>query len=477
MAHILLVDDEKVARSLYSDFLAGAGHEVTAVGSAQEAKEALLKTRFALMVTDLILPQSDGLALLQHVKSTQPDVEVLLVTALDKVEPAVRAIKSGAADYLVKPVQPEVLAHAVNRALTQHWLLRENEALRRHVALLEAGQRIGTTLDREQLQEATGAAFQSMCLADAVVVFTRENGQLELASALGFAELAREAIELATVVPVRDCVTEIESTGQEIRVEGLPFETAYLVPVTEGETLYGAVLLFFKDDISDVGVAAAPFLARHLGMALKNLGKFAAVEDLVYLDDLTHLFNSRYLDLVLDKEFKNATSADKPFSLLFLDLDYFKSINDTHGHLVGSKLLVEVARVLKNCVRDNDIVCRWGGDEYVILLRGTDSGGALKVGERIRRSIEAHRFLAREGFSLNISTCIGVASYPEHAQDKLTLIDFADRAMYRGKKGTRNIIYMAAKNLEATPASRHLRSASPLPSPVESGEGPGEEPK
>jgi len=458
MANILLVDDEKVARSLYSDFLAGAGHEVTAVGSAQEAKDALAQSKFALLVTDLILPQSDGMALLQHVKSTQPDVEVLVITALDKVEPAVRAIKSGAADYLVKPIQPEVLAHAVTRALTQHSLLKENEQLRQHVALLEAGQRIATTLDREQLQQATTAAFMSMCMADAVAVFTRENQQLEFTAHLGFGELTREAVEKATLNAVRECVTEIEAGGQEIRIEGLEFETAFLVPVSESDSLYGAVLLFFKHDISDVGVAGAPFLARHLGLALKNLGKFAAVEDLVYLDDLTHLFNSRYLELVLDKEFKSAPSTEKPFSLLFLDLDYFKSINDSHGHLVGSKLLVEVARVLKNCVRDNDIVCRWGGDEYVILLRGTDSGGALKVAERIRRSIESHRFLAREGFSLNISTCIGIASYPEHAQEKAQLVDLADRAMYRGKKGTRNIIYMAAKNLEATPASRHVKN-------------------
>lgn len=463
MAQILLVDDEKVARSLYSDFLAGAGHEVTAVGSVAEAKEAMAKTRFAMLVTDLILPQSDGIALLQYVRSTQPDVEVLVITALDKVEPAVRAIKSGAADYLVKPVQPEVLAHAVNRALTQHTLLRENEALRTHVALLEAGQRIATTLDREQLFEATAAAFQSMCVADAVIVFTKESGgKLELRSFQGFEQLPREPVEKQTLEVVREAVAKIEPSGQEIAIEELGFDTAFLVPVYEGDSLHGAVLLFFREDISDAGVSGAPFLARHLGLALKNLGKFAAVEDLVYLDDLTHLFNSRYLQLVLDKEFKAlATNDHKPFALAFLDLDYFKSVNDTHGHLVGSKLLVEVARVLKNCVRDNDIVCRWGGDEYVLLLRGTDSGGALKVAERIRRSIESHRFLAREGFSLSISTCIGVASYPEHAQDQETLLDLADRAMYRGKKGTRNIIYMAAKNLEATPASRH--QSGPLP--------------
>jgi diguanylate cyclase (GGDEF)-like protein len=475
MARILLVDDEKVARSLYSDYLAGAGHEVTAVGSSKDAREALEKERFDLMVTDLILPHSDGMALLQFVKASQPDIEVVVITALDKVEPAVRAIKSGASDYLVKPVTPEVLSHAVNRALAHHSLLTENVALRQHVALLEAGQRIATTLDREHLSEATTSAFQHLCLADAVAVFTRNEDSLELTAFNGFGEVERAAIERLTLAPVRQTVNDIDRIGQEIsiptndgaeRTVELPvFETTFLVPVYEGESLLGAVLLFYRKDISEQGVSGAPFLARHLALALRNLDKFAAVEDLVYLDDLTHLFNSRYLQLVLEKEFKSATKNEKPFALLFLDLDYFKSINDTHGHLVGSKLLVEVARVLKGCVRDNDVVCRWGGDEYVILLRGTDSGGALKVAERIRRSIESHRFLAREGFSLNISTCIGIASYPEHAQDQETLVDFADRAMYRGKKGTRNIIYMAAKNLEATPASRHQEppagSASP----------------
>ncbi|MFL5322184.1 MAG: GGDEF domain-containing protein, partial [Myxococcaceae bacterium] len=125
------------------------------------------------------------------------------------------------------------------------------------------------------------------------------------------------------------------------------------------------------------------------------------------------------------------------------------------GHLVGSKLLVEVAKILKGCVRDNDVVCRYGGDEYVVLLRGTDSGGALKVAERIRRTMETHHFLAREGYALTVTTCIGVASFPEHATEQGTLLDYADRAMYRGKKSTRNVIYMAAKGLEATPAARH----------------------
>lgn len=461
MAHILLVDDEKVARALYGDFLTGAGHEVLAVSSSAEAREALAKEPFDLLVTDLILPQSDGMELLQHVKTTWPGIEVLVITALDKVEPAVRAIKAGATDYLVKPIAPEVLAHAVTRALAQRSLLKENEALRQHVAMLEAGQRLALTLDKATLVESAGAAFTSTCGADAVAIFVADAGTLALEGVSGVAADEREAFAAQVLEPVRAAAGELDAAGQELHLPGTGFETAFAVPIQDGDAVLGAALLLFRGDIPESGVAACPYLARHLALALHNVGRFAEVEDLVYLDDLTHLFNSRYLELVLDKEFKNATKNDKPFALLFLDLDYFKSVNDTHGHVVGSKLLVEVSRVLKNCVRDNDIVCRWGGDEYVALLRGTDSGGALKVAERVRRAIESHRFLAREGFGLNITTCIGIASYPEHAQDKDTLLDFADRAMYRGKKGTRNIIYMAAKNLEATPAARH--QSGPLP--------------
>jgi two-component system, cell cycle response regulator len=87
-----------------------------------------------------------------------------------------------------------------------------------------------------------------------------------------------------------------------------------------------------------------------------------------------------------------------------------------------------------------------------VLLRETDSGGALKVGERIRRTIETHQCLAREGYALSITTCIGVASFPEHAGEKATLLDFADRAMYRGKKSTRNVVYIASKDLPPIPA-------------------------
>ncbi len=450
MPRILLVDDEKVARAVYGDCLIAAGHQVTAVGSIAEAKQALSEQTFDAVVTDLLLPGGDGMEVLQFAKERAAGLEVIVITALDKVAPAVRAIKSGAAEYLVKPVAPETLQHAIHRALTTKQLLRENESLRAHVALLEAGQRISTTLDRERMIASATTAFGQQARASGMVLLARgSDAEPRLIGSGGIApEIQTQVLaQLEGLPPEAPWPTTLPAPQGHA--------AARLLAATEGEVTFGWVLLLFAHAPTEADLSAAGYLSSHLALAWRNLDRFAEVEDLAYLDDLTRLFNMRYLHHVLEQDIDSARASGTAFSLLFLDLDYFKTINDTHGHLVGSRLLVEVGRVLKGCVRDNDVVCRYGGDEYVVLLRNTDSGGALKVSERIRRTMESHKFLAREGYALSVSTCIGVASFPEHAQDKAALLDLADRAMYRGKKSTRNVVYMAARDLEATPASRH----------------------
>jgi diguanylate cyclase (GGDEF)-like protein len=456
MARILLVDDERLAQTLYADYLAAAGHDVKAVGTITDARNALSQEPYDAVVTDLLLPEGDGLEVLQFAKERFPGIEVVVITALDKVAPAVRAIKSGAAEYLVKPVTPEALQLAIARALSTRQILDENASLRRYVSLLETGQRIATMLDRDKLVSTACHAFMKMTGADAVMLFARQaqQGTYALQGAMG---VPGEADEMAQAV-----AGHLTPGDRPVPIGTLPgpFRGAWAYPAVEAGTTWGyAALLFQGEPPPDSGTHAS-YLAQHLALAWRNLGRFAEVEDLAYVDDLTRLFNVRYLDMVLDREIKNAQQTQVPFSLLFLDLDYFKSVNDTHGHLMGSKLLVEAGRVLKSCVRDNDVVARYGGDEYVVMLRGTDSGGALKVAERIRRTFETTRFLAKEGITVQLTTCIGVASFPEHTQDKRTLLDFADRAMYRGKKSSRNVVYMAANGLEATPSNRHNKSSS-----------------
>ncbi len=327
------------------------------------------------------------------------------------------------------------------------------------MALLEAGQRIATTLDREKLPHTTCAAFMQMCAADAAFLVMNEDDAFHVEGALGLSEEELQVVSTTMLEKVRMALAHVSPLGQALPKDVAPlrFSRRSCCPAIDGEKLLGAVLLLFKQHISmstgsrRLRFCRGTFRSRCVIWGVSPRWKISRIWTISPTSSTAATSSSCWTRSSRTRRPK----AEKPFSLLFLDLDYFKSVNDTHGHVVGSKLLVEVSRVLKACVRDNDVVCRWGGDEYVLLLRGTDSGGALKVAERIRRSIETHRFLAREGFRLQITTCIGIATYPEHAQDKDTLLDFADRAMYRGKKSTRNIIYLAANGLEATPEARH----------------------
>jgi diguanylate cyclase (GGDEF)-like protein len=450
---VLLVDDERFARTVYSDYLRAAGYDVEVADGTEAALAILAQRRFDVLLTDVILPGSrDGLALLDLAKEQDPNVGVIVITALDKVDPAVRAMKAGASDYLVKPVTPETLQVAVQRCLATRSLLAENLALRAHLKLFETGQRIAGTLDRDRLVPMALAAIGSEAGRPALALFERSPDGTFVASGAHGLEYSAAADLLARCAPALEGLDPFGPAVLPVRLEA-PFgpqgvhEATCLTVVDDG-ALVGAVVALGEAALPTAAAEGAAFLCRNLGLALHNLGRLRQVEHLAYLDDLTHLYNLRYLEIALEREI----SGGRPFTLLFLDLDHFKQVNDLHGHLSGSRLLVEVARVLRSCVRDEDVVARYGGDEYVVLLAGIDSGGGLKVAERVRRAIEDHRYLSREGARVRVTASIGLASFPEHATSKAEILEFADRAMYRGKRSNRNVVYIASKDLPPVPA-------------------------
>jgi diguanylate cyclase (GGDEF)-like protein len=179
-------------------------------------------------------------------------------------------------------------------------------------------------------------------------------------------------------------------------------------------------------------------------IALDNALRMQRAEALSVTDDLTQLYNSRYLSQVLRRETKRASRSGRPLSLLFIDLDGFKGINDTHGHLFGSSALVEAAAVIRISARETDIVARFGGDEFALVLPDTGAEGAYAVGERIRERIAAHRFLAGDGLGLQLTASIGVATLPDVAVSAEELVQAADTAMYRVKDRGKNGIEAAA---------------------------------
>jgi diguanylate cyclase (GGDEF)-like protein len=169
-------------------------------------------------------------------------------------------------------------------------------------------------------------------------------------------------------------------------------------------------------------------------------------EELSVTDDLTSLYNSRYLNQVLRRESKRASRSGRPLSLLFLDLDGFKAVNDRHGHLCGSRALVEAAGVIRGCARETDVTARFGGDEFALVLPDTGSEGAVQVAERVRERIAAHPFLkVSDGLDIRLTASVGVATLPDVAASAEELVKAADTAMYRVKDRGKNGVVLATE--------------------------------
>ena len=188
---------------------------------------------------------------------------------------------------------------------------------------------------------------------------------------------------------------------------------------------------------------AVRMLLEPASVALDNALLLKRAEALSVTDDLTHLYNSRYLNLVLRRETKRASRSGRPLSLLFIDLDGFKTVNDTHGHLYGSRALVEAAAVIRNSARETDVVARFGGDEFALVLPDTGGEGAFAVGERIRERLAAYRFLAADHLDIHLTASVGVATLPDVAASSEELMQAADKAMYAVKESGKNGIQAA----------------------------------
>jgi diguanylate cyclase (GGDEF)-like protein len=217
-----------------------------------------------------------------------------------------------------------------------------------------------------------------------------------------------------------------------------------LLPLGVGEEAVGILQVAFERAIDSSGLAQLNEMGQALAVAVRNGLLFEKTRRLTFTDDLTALYNSRFMALYLDRELKRCRRARSSLTLLFMDLDGFKNVNDSHGHLAGSRTLVEVGAALEKTVRDADVLIRYGGDEFVIVFPETPLSGGLVIAEKIRQVIGATNFLAAHKIEARVSASIGIAAYPETADDVRSLISSADQAMYRAKALGKNRVVVAS---------------------------------
>ena len=417
---ILLADDDQQLREMLQEFLAGQGYAVTAAADGHEAMAALQEQEFALALLDLMLPGYSGLDLLSHLKAHTPDTEVILFTGHAGLESAVQALRLGAYDYLLKAdLRLADLQALVARALERRHLALENRELVENISKAQeelVNRRARELTQVRQIAETLAGPLTWDQLVQGLVNLIWDSLPLEL---LGLQlQGPEEELPLAAFRRRPDVPDAADQTFQDVLQGQLAPDPA---APPAGTPL--PAMLWERVQVGKVILAAGagrhePFTPEEAELfrifilqgeaGIKNLVLFDQVKSMAIRDALTGLYNYGYFKEALHYEVEKSRRYKTPLSLLFLDIDDFKQINDTLGHLKGDKIMRQVAAILKQGIRQADLLCRYGGDEFVMLLSQTPPDQAMVLAERLCRRI-AQSAMNQLEQSFRVTVSIGVA--------------------------------------------------------------------
>ena len=216
-----------------------------------------------------------------------------------------------------------------------------------------------------------------------------------------------------------------------------PFLSFLGMPISIGEKKGIIALVSQYESAYEEMMDQTGIFSNHMEMVLANSEHLRKIEELAVTDPLTGLMNRRRFNGILADQLLVAERFGEPFSVIMLDIDHFKKVNDTYGHPFGDRVLQKVTEAMKQAIREVDVPCRYGGEEFIILLRKADKATASVTAERVR-SIVARNIIKDGNISLNITVSVGHAQYPSDSADAKELVHFADQALYRAKNGGRD---------------------------------------
>lgn len=375
-------------------------------------------------------------------------------------------LKNSIAYPIYKPSAKELLYY-IKRILKDNSARIENKKLQESLAIAkkeiaffeEVGKTLTSSLDLNEILTAIMKKTKEMTNADAWSVFLvdQETGDIvfEKSDNKKTSKIEKYRLKLgegiAGWVAKEGIPVIVPDVSRDARFGSGPNKKVYVktkslmsVPIKSQGSVIGVLEVINKTKGKQFTKEDLDLLMRLIdqaALAIERSALYQKMEELALTDDLTKLFNTRYLNRTIDMEIQRSNRHHSSISLIFIDIDYFKDVNDQYGHLVGSKMLVEMGQLILKNLRSIDIVARYGGDEFVVVLPQTTAKSAIQIAERIRTSVEQNVFLKKEGYSLKVTASFGIASYPENAKSKEELLRLADEAMYKVKYTTRNGVY------------------------------------
>ncbi len=496
---ILIVEDHNDMMNILKKYLQEYKYEIIEAGTAEIGLEKFHSEHPDLVLMDLMLPGMSGLEAVQRIKNESPDdpyIPIIILTAKNEVNDIVTGLDSGADDYIVKPFHFDELIARIKSALRLKELnellvkqskdleqanrevgqlnkkLRgKNRELRKNIynlhSLFEVSLELNSILDLHRLVNSIlltlagqfSSKYSLFLFApkpeiDRLQLFNSKGYYLDNIAGLFiekedplihyFAEhnLPAPMKYLNKKIKKSKALTDLTEAGVEIvtpiNIKGL----------TEGIIGLGPRLKdleYTKSDLEHISI-----LTNIISIAVANASLYYEIEQLSYTDGMTALHNFRYFKLRLKEEIVRHKRNKSGLSLLILDVDNFKNFNDTMGHPAGDEVLKKLAAILKQTVRENDIVARYGGEEFAVILPAVEKDGARILADRIRENIEQTYFEHEEIQPLGkVTVSIGAATLPGDGNDYTTLLNSADTALYAAKNSGRNRVVSYSENLNS----------------------------
>jgi diguanylate cyclase (GGDEF)-like protein len=474
---ILIAEDDAVSRLMLGRTLQQWGHEVIAASNGEEAWARFTAEPCQFVITDWMMPETDGLELCRRIRALEGRdyTYVILLTARSQKGDLIEGMSAGADDFIAKPFDVEELEvriragervvklehslnernkqiQAINNRLTR-WVQREH-------ALNQVARALGESLEVDDVLQAAVLHLQELSQASRAftMLLDLDRQSLQVASEHCFfgvdpigarsfpvEETTNQSGHLNSVLVVHDLDYELKTQPSAFASRmsrDFGVRSLLSVPIVHQGQWLGIIGLHQCHEMrcwEDDEVSLVRAIAQQMGVALANARLYHQVQEQAVRDGLTGLYNRRHFDQTLAHEFERARRFGHTLSLVMVDLDHLKQINDQFGHQAGDAAIREVGDALIQHTRRLDVAARYGGEEFAVILVETQSPGAFLAANSWREAIR-ERTVAN---GHRLSASLGVATYPTHAKTAEDLIKAADQALYRAKRAGRDCVCLA----------------------------------
>lgn len=463
---VLIIDDNRTTSAMLADILRENGYEPKTAGDGAEGLKVVSEWNPSVVLLDLVIPGMSGIEVCKKIRGSEPKARpsIIVVSLKDDKDTVVNALKNGADDFIIKPVHDAELVARVKAQTRIAEFYKGVEDDRQNLErILDITNVIAATLDANEIlnvivskvAEVTSAIRCSIVLIagedEAYVLASHDDPairdfRLDLAK---YPEI-QEAVLTKKVLAIEDMTNHPLFGKVKDRIKDFAGMSVLIAPIVFNDDVLGTIFLRTnrKGGFSKRELDFLKIVANSAFHAIKNARLFEKISrekdrlgELAIKDHLTALYNHNFFYTKLEEEFERAVRYDLPLSLIMMDIDDFKNINDIYGHRVGDNVLKDLAAMIRRGGRKTDTVARYGGEEFAVILPHTGLKGAIEEAERLRLLIEGHTYA---GLMKNrITVSLGVASYPHSGViNSGDLVNHADNALYKAKWAGKNRVHV-----------------------------------